>query len=168
MPQRAPFIIVEIPSPRGVSSVRFTRAVTRDHAGRITSVSPAAHDRPGEDLGDIRRTIDREAPIEWQTSRMTLSPDLVVRYGDHIAFVIEESQVVAANLLTSEVHILSGTGASIWECIDAESSIASVVDAVSDAYPDGDPDRMAPQIAAYLEDLGDAGLVEFIERQVRV
>jgi hypothetical protein len=98
---------------------------------------------------------------------MTLPPELLVRSGEHAAFVAEGPDVIAANLLTSAVHLISGTGASIWRLIDGASSVAGIIDALAAAYPDGDRDLIGEQVVAYLEKLRDAGLVELIAERVR-
>jgi hypothetical protein len=90
----------------------------------------------------------------------SLSHEAVLRTGAHVAFVADEADFMVANLLTSQIHVLSGTGADIWELIDGSSSVAELAQKLASTHVGAEIDEVTGQLAAFLEELTAAGLVE--------
>jgi hypothetical protein len=56
---------------------------------------------------------------------------------------------------TGEVKVLNETAAAIWNSIDGEKSVASIIDAVVRENPDADPETVKLDVCKFMEELQD-------------
>lgn len=72
-----------------------------------------------------------------------------------------DRQTVIINPRSREVHVLSGAGSSIWALLDRPRSVVQIVAELEREGPfDVDSAAVAADVAAFVADLADKGLVE--------
>lgn len=67
-------------------------------------------------------------------------------------------ETVVLNVQTREVHVLNGTGSLIWSLLDSAHSLTQLMVVLAKDFA-LDPSAAEPQVAAFLADLLDKGLV---------
>jgi hypothetical protein len=80
------------------------------------------------------------------------------RRADDLPFRTLGEETVVVNTRTREVHVLNGTGSRIWTLLSPPRSLADLVDALGGEF-ELEPDSAAREVAAFVGDLVDKGLV---------
>jgi coenzyme PQQ synthesis protein D (PqqD) len=80
------------------------------------------------------------------------------RRADEVPFRMLGDETVVVNTDTHEVHVLNGTGSRLWGLLTPARSLAELVGALAIEF-ELDPAEAEPEVAAFLSDLVDKGLV---------
>jgi hypothetical protein len=87
------------------------------------------------------------------------------RRADELPFRTLGEETVVVNTRTREVHVLNGTGSRIWGLLSSARSLAGLVEALEEEFA-LDPTVAMDEVAAFVGDLVDKGLVTVARRSV--
>ncbi len=105
-------------------------------------------------LGEVCVTI---YPDELEI-RLELSGEVVVTRGADAAWQVVDDKVVVVTPRSREIHILDGTGGTIWNRISEPATLSAVVDAVCEEY-DVDRETAERETREFVSDLVEKGVV---------
>ena len=87
----------------------------------------------------------------------TTTPE-IYRRADELPFRALGPETVVVNTRSREVHVLNGTGAHIWNLLVEARSLAELMEALEAEF-ELDPAAARPEVASFVADLLDKGLV---------
>jgi len=93
--------------------------------------------------------------------------DQRLRRPDWVAHVLDDGRAVLLHLPSAKRRVLSPEATAIWQAVVASGSAgatpAEVTAEVQAAYPGTDPDVIAHDVAAFLDELLATDLVEVVQ-----
>ncbi|MCU1459954.1 MAG: hypothetical protein JWO37_29 [Acidimicrobiales bacterium] len=87
-----------------------------------------------------------------------LSPDLVPVRNERLSWRVLEGEALILFPEAGTLHRLNETGTCVWQHVDGERSVESIVALLIDEY-DVTTDEASISVAAFVADLTDAGLL---------
>ena len=89
--------------------------------------------------------------------------DETFQRADELPFRTLGEETVVGNTRTREVHVLNGTGSRIWTLLSPARSLGDLLRALEGEF-ELDPVAAAREVAAFVGDLVDKGLVTVARR----
>ena len=86
-------------------------------------------------------------------------PDAVLKRSDRLSWRVLEGDAVILHPEAGTLHRLNGSGTRLWELLDGERDLSTIVRLLTDEY-EVDPAEATNDVVAVVGDLIDAGLVE--------
>lgn len=93
------------------------------------------------------------------TRPTSVNSQTVPYISHHISAVHSGDRVTVANLRTSEIHVLEGSGVTIWGYIDGHNSAAQISTFVFESYLNANMDEVTQRVFEFLDSLIELGLI---------
>jgi PqqD family protein of HPr-rel-A system len=81
------------------------------------------------------------------------------RRDSALPFQRMDEETIVVDPRSREVHLLNGTGARIWDLLEAPSSVDELCQALDDEFDGADPAELRREVQTFLADLSAKGLV---------
>jgi PqqD family protein of HPr-rel-A system len=94
---------------------------------------------------------------------MSTTTTEIYRRSDELPFRALGAETVVVNTRSREVHVLNGTGAHIWNLLIEGRSLPELMEALETEFA-LDPAAARPEVASFVADLVDKGLVTVARR----
>jgi PqqD family protein of HPr-rel-A system len=89
---------------------------------------------------------------------MNITTTELYRRAEELPFRALGKETVVVNTRSREVHVLNGTGAHIWNLLATPQSLAQLMEVLAGEF-DLDPEAARGEVASFVADLVDKGLV---------
>lgn len=81
------------------------------------------------------------------------------RRDSALPFQRMDEETIVVDPRSREVHLLNGTGARIWDLLEAPSSVDELCQALDDEFDGADAAELRREVETFLADLSAKGLV---------
>jgi len=81
------------------------------------------------------------------------------RANPQTIFRVIDDKVIALNLGTGQYYTMNEVGTRVWVLLEQEASNANIIEAIESDF-EGPVEQITEDLAAFLEDLQDCGLIE--------